>query len=214
MDVTEQRRLFDAVVAAAAAEGCTVAPVGSLYFLVDGAPRQFTKDVDAVVHGPGLAVVPLDVLKRIATRLGGPQEVSGDKAVVEVRPPSPDPDAKVELIRGRSSAKGGFFPRALLEQAAKEASRQGTVLIYPLEYVLVLKADAAVDREERAAKEEARAAENRRRAAAFRADVFQEVNRALQGRGLDAKRLEKAVACLKQKRRAPVRALLAAAGAL
>lgn len=212
MDETEQRRWLEALASAAKAEGCWVAPVGSLYFLVQGVPRQFTKDVDAVIHGSALEVASLDVLKRIAARLGE-AKVTVDEAVVWVPLPSAGPGAKIELIRGRTAAKGGFFPRELLREAAGAAERRDNLLLYPLEYVLVLKADAAIDREERAIRDPGRSEEHRRRAAAFRTDVFGEVNRAMLGPGLDARRLSSAVSHLKERRREAVRALLRAAGA-
>lgn len=210
MDPTEQRRLLDTVLAAAAAEDCLVAPVGSVYFLFHDAARPSTKDVDAVIHTASLKVAPLDVLKRVAGKLGK-VEVTTDEAVAWVRLESGE---KIELIRGRSAAKGGFFPRELLEEAAASAERRGNLLLYPMEYVILLKADAAVDREERAGRDPARAEEHRRRAAGFRADVFSEVNRAMLGPGLDAAKLRSGIGCLKRKRQGEVTALLQGAGAL
>lgn len=211
LDADAQRQLFNAVVAAAAEEGCYVAPVGSLYFLFQGPPRGYTKDVDAVVHDSDLKTVNLKVLERIANRLGD-VHVTLDEAMVQVRttPEAVDPD--VELIRGRSASKG-FFPRPLVEEAAKASRKEGNVLIYPVEYILVLKADAAIDRETRAARHPERAEENRRRAAAFRADVFAGVNDAMLGKGLDGGRLESGVRHLMTSRQRAVVDLLRAAGA-
>lgn len=211
MDENEQQRWLDAVAAAADAEGCLVAPVGSAFFLF-ATPRAHTKDVDVVVHDAGLEPAALPVLKRIAGRLGE-AEVTTDDAVVRITPVGARAGESIELIRGRRRARGGFFPRALLREAAERAERRGALLLYPIEYVLVLKADAAIDREERAERDEAHADENRRRAAAFRADAFREVNRAMQEDGLDGALLASAVGHLKKKRQKGVSAMLSAAGA-
>lgn len=208
----EQRRLMEAVAAAAGAEGCLAAPVGSLYFLLTAQAKTYTKDVDAVIHSGDLEPVDLDILKRIARRLG-PYEITIDEAVVQIRTRKTADLPDVELIRGRSRAKGGFFPRALLAEAAKASKRQGNLLVYPLEYVLILKADAAIDRDERALRDTKRREEHRRRAEQFRADVFSEVNRALLSSGLNRKFLASGVAHLKRKRANAVVNLLKAAGA-
>lgn len=211
MDTSEQRRVLERVAEAAKAEGCFVAPVGSVYFLLAGTPRATTKDVDAVVHDANLQPPSLVVLKRIAERLGK-ASTTQDGAVVKVRSSTSAP-AEIELIRGRSASKGGFFPRALLVEAAQHAKREGSILLYPVEYVLALKADAAVDREDRAQRDPVRAAEHERRANAFRSDVLSAVNAALLGKGLSATMLGSAIKHLKAKRRERVRQLLVAAGA-
>lgn len=211
MDPREQQDLLTKVAGAALQEGCLVAPVGSVYFVIQGRPRPTTKDLDAVVFDADLEPASLSAVKRIAARLGTPV-VTKDEAVVRVATPEAG-RPEVELIRGRASAKGGFFPRALLREAAQAAAKQGNVLVFPLEYVLVLKADAAIDREDRAKRDSARAAEHELRANAFRADVFAEVNRATLNASLDTRRLEHALVHLKAKRRERVRALFAAAGA-
>jgi hypothetical protein len=213
MDTTQQRAILDAIAQAAKEEGCLVAPVGSVYFLLIGTPRITTKDVDTVVHDASLQPPSLDVLKRIAARLSqfGTATTTPDGAVVQVRSGA-DAPAEIELIRGRSAAKGGFFPRELLLAAAKDAKRDGNLLIYPLEYVLVLKADAAVDREDRAKRDPQRAEVHERRANAFRADVISGVNAALLTGGLSAKTLNKAISQLKESRQPRVRSLFSAAG--
>lgn len=213
MDASQQRVVLAAIARAAAEESHLVAPVGSSYFLLIGVPRLATKDVDAVVHATDFGPPSLDVLKRIAGRLKefGEISVTQDGAVVQVRSSEESP-AEIELIRGRSATKGGFFPRELLVAAAKEATREGNVLLYPVEYVLVLKADAAVDREDRATRDAGRATEHERRANIFRADVMSGANSALLAGDLSAERIENAIRHLKKARRARVRGLLEAAG--
>lgn len=213
MDATQQRAVLAAIARAAADEGFLVAPVGSAYFLLAGVPRLATKDVDAVIHAKDFEPPSLETLKRIAERLKdfGEIRVTQDGAVVQVRS-SDDSPAEIELIRGRTATKGGFFPRELLVAAAKEAKREGNVLLYPVEYVLVLKADAAVDREDRAKRDAQRAEEHERRANIFRADVMSGVNAALLAGDLSVKRMETAIKHLKKSRRDRVRGLLAAAG--
>lgn len=66
MDTTEQRRVLDIIAQAAKAEGCLVAPVGSVYVLLAGTPRATTKDVDTVIHDADLQPPPLAVLARVA----------------------------------------------------------------------------------------------------------------------------------------------------
>lgn len=213
MDTTQQRAILDAVARAAKEEGCLVAPVGSVYFLLAGAPRMTTKDVDIVIHETGLQPPSLDVLKRIAARLEkfGAANVTPDNAVVQIRA-SGDAPAEIELIRGRSDRKGGFFPRDLLIAAAKGAKREGNVLLYPVEYVLVLKADAAIDREDRAKRDTKRAEAHERRANIFRADVIAGIDAALREGSLSTSKLSTAVGFLKESRQARVRALFASVG--
>jgi hypothetical protein len=210
LNESEQRSRLARIAEAAKEEGCFVAPVGSVYFLLTGAARAATKDVDAVIHGHDFRLPSLEVLKQIGQKLGE-TSATEDGAVVQVRTSSGG-SAEIELIRGRSGAKRGFFPRELLIDAANHAKREGNILVYPLEFVLVLKADAAIDRDERAARDPTRAAEHERRANAFRGDVFSEVQRALAGNGISSPLVEKAVKHLKEKRRERVRDLLSAAG--
>ncbi len=213
VDATQQRAILDAIAHAARDEGCLVAPVGSVYFLLTGSPRMATKDVDAVVHDENMQPPRLDVLRRIAARLSmfGTATTTQDGAVVQVRS-SLDAPAEIELIRGRGKGKGGFFPRGLLVAAAKEAKRDGNVLLYPIEYVLVLKADAAIDREDRAQRDPERAELHERRANAFRADVMIGVNAALLTSGLSVVTLNAAISHLKVSRQPRVRSLFSAAG--
>lgn len=211
LNADDQRRRLDAVVKAASAEGLLVAPVGSLYFLYHERGRIFTKDIDAVLHNKDLTPASLEALKRVATQLGS-FEVSVDQAVVMVTTTSSSETPDIELIRGRSRAKGGFFPRSLLEEAATKGARDGNLVLYPLDYMLVLKADAVIDREERAKRDKKRAAEHLGRAKVFREDLFGEANRALLNEGLERKYVDAALRHLKQARREPVRALLVAAG--
>ena len=212
LNEADQRSRLKLVADAAASEGCLVAPVGSVYFLLQGTGRQYTKDIDAVIHEASLEPAGSGVLRRIAERLGT-AEVTVDEAVFNIRTESGLERPDIELIRGRSATKGGFFPRELLVKAARRARREGNVLIYPIEAVLVLKADAAIDREERAERDVARSVRHRERAAVFRADVFQEVNRALLAEGLRAELLLESLRLLKEKRRGRVQGLLAEAGA-
>ena len=211
LNADEQRSRLDAVARAAAEEGLLVAPVGSLYFLYHERGRMFTKDIDAVLHNKDLTPASLEVLKRIASKLG-PFEVSVDQAVVAITttPSGEPPD--IELIRGRSRTKGGFFPRDLLEEAAAKGKRDGNLILYPLEFMLVLKADAVIDREERAKRDTKRSAEHIGRANVFREDLFGEANRAMLNEGLSPKAIESALQHLKKARRTAVRALLVAAG--
>lgn len=208
MDPAEQLRWLRILVEASAQEGCLVAPVGSVYLLLQDRARLNTKDVDGVIHMGDGTIASLEVVKRVARRIGTP-EVAVDKAVVSVALPSGD---KIELIRGRSGARGGFFPRELLRAAAAASEQKDGVLIYPTEHMVVLKADAACDRRERAKRDAVRAAVHIRRAEAFEADVFAEVQRANTGDGLDVARIRSAIGHLKRPRRAAVAAMLRAAG--
>jgi hypothetical protein len=204
--------MVDRVLSAAESERVLVAPVGTAYFLYRNVAGIVTKDVDLVIHGEGLEPVGLAVLKRIGETLGR-TEISEDEALVRVTVGAGDDAEVIELLRGRARRSKGFLPRRLLEEAAHAAERRGRLLLYPLEYVLVLKADAAVDRQLRADRDSHRAEENVKRATAFRADVFNEVNRAMLQDGLDAARLQSAVSHLKKSRQEGVIRLLQAAGA-
>lgn len=105
-----------------------------------------------------------------------------------------------------------FFPRELLREAAQRASVEGNVLWYPREYVIVLKADAAVDRETRARAGGPYAERNRARAMSFRDDVISQVQAALQAGTLQSSFLKDALVHLKAARREEVATLLEFAG--
>lgn len=211
LDASDQRALVERLAIIAREEGCIVAPVGSVFYIFFGAERDMTKDLDAVVHDESLAVADTPTLERIAKRLGE-VSVTRDGAVVAVktRPGLAEPD--LELVRGRRRRSGGFMPRKLLELAAARAERRDNLLLYPPEFILALKADAAVDREDRAKNDAARAEANRVRAEVFRSDVFKEVHRLQQTGEVDVKQLVDAIQLLKKNRQARVVKLLESTG--
>lgn len=208
-----QQAILDRLASAAKAVNLYVAPIGSGYYFLQQPSGLETKDFDAVIHSHDLAVAELDAVVGMAKSLGD-FEVGGDRAVVTVYLDGPkgDPNANVvELIRGRPRRKGGFLPRPLLDEAGRQARRAGHVLWYPREFVLMMKADAAVDRQERAERGGEFVEANRRRAETFLADVFREVQ--ANEAKLDPTRLSQAWKLIKQKRRAKVAGLIESASA-
>lgn len=206
LDSAAHRAALAQIAVAAAARGLVVAPVGSTYFLFRGRPTLMTKDVDAVVHAPSLSVASLEHLVALGRDLGE-VEIGNDEATVRVIMQGQDGPTPVDLVRGKRARKDGFFPRTLLEEAARRGETQGGLLLYPIEYVLVLKADAAVDRASQSAGE--RRAQNAARAAAFRQDVFDQMGAAYaSGSGLREDWLRDALMHVKESRQDGVAALL------
>jgi hypothetical protein len=208
-----RKEILGRLEAAAKLAGLYVAPIGSSYYFLQQPSGLETKDFDAVIHADDLAVAELDAVVEMAKGLGV-HEVSQDRAVVTVYLDGPkgDPNASmVELIRGRPRSNDGFLPRPLLKEAGRLARRSGRVLWYPTEFVLMMKADAAADRQERAEKGGRFFEENQRRAATFRADVFREVQ--ANEAKIDTGRLAKALALIKESRRVRVADLIASASA-
>ena len=207
-----QQELLRRLAEAAARRGLLVAPVGSVFFLHRGRRSLLTKDLDAVVTTLDGEPVSLAELEAIARDLG-PATTASDEATVTVAIPGLA-EAEVDLLRGKEGAKRGFLPRGLLREAAQRGTVEGSILWYPVEYVVVLKADAAVDRAQRAEKGGAFAEANLARARDFRNDVVAQVDEALERGALRPAYLADAVRHLKAKRRADVVRLLefAAAG--
>lgn len=210
-DQVNKVELLNRLAEVAAGRGLMVAPVGSVYFLSRGRPALRTKDV--VIHErSGRATVSLQELEALGKELGA-VTVAHDGASVTVDLPGPDGEAvRLDLLRGKRGAKKGFFPRELLAEAADRAVVEGNILWYPKEYVIVLKADAAVDRAQRAAAGGLYVEENARRAANFRQDVVNQVQAALEADGLRGSYLRDAVGHLKRSRRAEVARLIEVAG--
>lgn len=185
----------------ARAYGLLVAPVGSVYFLFRGAPTLRTKDIDAVLHTEGLEPASLEQLRAVGQALGT-STVGHDGSTVKVEIESvitDDGHAEADLIRG--SERPRFIPRSLLREAARRGRIEGAILWYPIEYVVVLKADAAIDRRLRARIENEYTQENRVRERAFTADVIVQVQDALSKDGLREDYLQDAVDHLKESRR-------------
>lgn len=207
-----QRDVLGRIAEAASRVGLLVAPIGNVYFFVQQRASFETKDLDAVVHQEDLSVADLDSVVSMA-KLLGEHEVQRDRAVVVVYldGPKDGPDtAVVELIRGKPRAHGGYLPRPLLTKAGHQARRDGAVLWYKPEFVLVMKADAAVDRQERAAKGGPYAEDNRRRAETFRADVFSQMG---SRNTWDVEALREAAGLIKKSRQKGVADLIGSASA-
>ena len=144
-----------------------------------------------------------------------------------VAPPRADRLESVDLLRGKEGAKKSFLPRELLRRAATHGRREGNILWYPIEFVILLKADAAVDKQHRAESGGQFAEQNRQRADIFKQDVFSQVQSAFAERGaafgeapfgalpapagLREDYLIEGLLCLKKARRLEVAALLEAA---
>lgn len=211
LDQNEQRRVFDLIAQAVAKRGLYVAPVGSLYFMFRGEPKLMTKDVDAVVHGKDFQPVSIETLVDIGQELGE-VEVAHDKASVQVTIKEPGrEDVLIDLLRGRAGGKGGFLNRDLLASGASEGERNDPVILYPPEYVIILKAEAAVDRAKRAETQNEYTADNKRRAEIFRADVVAQVRTLQAKQALSMKHFRDAIALVKENRRKDIADLLRSA---
>jgi hypothetical protein len=211
LDPTDQAEVLEKILAVAKRMNLLVAPVGSVYFLYHGQPRLRTTDVDTVVLTDDGEPVSLEVLESFGRELGHIDSRS-DGASVIVRPPETETSAyEIDLLRGKEKTKRGFFPRALLREAAKRGRIEGNLIWFPIEYVIVLKADAAVDRKQRAANADEYSRDNAERAKVFEQDVFAQVQQAL-GRGmLKAQYIVDASRHLKESRRRRVLELIEAA---
>lgn len=211
LDPNEQTRVLRSI-AAAAKRGLYVAPVGSLYFLFRGEAKLLTKDVDAVVHGKDLKPVDIEVLEEIGKEHGG-IEVAHDKARVKVVIPQDDEDPiEIDLLCGRAGGKGGFLNRDLLAQGAQRGERvEDNIILYPPEYVLMLKAEAATDRTQRAKAQNEFTQDNLDRAEQFRLDVFTQLRAIEKTAKLNVQHLEDALGLVKENRRAAIAELIEAA---
>ncbi len=210
LDREAQAEILKRVVEAAARYGLVVAPVGSVFFLFQGKSSLSTKDVDVVVHLDDGNIAPLEVLMKVGNDLGDARP-SDDRASVMVAMEAPRGSAKIDLLRGKEGAKKGFLPRGLLRLAGINGRREGNILWYPIEFVILLKADAAIDRQHRAESGGRNVEENRQRAEVFRQDVFSQVQAALAATGLRDDYLVEGLLCLKKIRRIEVASLLEAA---
>ena len=210
LNLEAQTEALQIVAVAAKKHGLVVAPVGSIFFLFTEGRHLATKDVDVVVHVDVDTIAPLELLEKMGRELGVAVS-SGDKATVTVTVESKYGPMKIDLIRGKDGARRSFLPRELLRAAARHGRRDGSILWYPTEFVILFKADAAVDRARRARSGGPKAAENLRRAEVFRQDVFAHVQSSLEGDGLNEKYLIEGLSHLKQARRKEVAALLEAA---
>ncbi|MFA5862079.1 MAG: hypothetical protein WDA16_10335 [Candidatus Thermoplasmatota archaeon] len=225
LDVDAQRMVFERVRMAAKQHGLLVAPIGSVYFLQMGEPRLLTKDVDTVLHENDHEIPPLEKVVALANDLGGEVVVAEQRSIVivTIRDLAEDP-VIIELLRGRD--RPGFLNRSLLTRAADLAKRDDNVLHYPVEFVITLKAEASIDRSERARKARGRAAKESdpakrqedldmaersdARSTDFSRDVFGQMAAAMQG-GLKEDLFADALTHVKETWRADVANLVDAA---
>lgn len=107
--------------------GWRVMPIGGSGLVQAGleAAPQITKDVDLVVMvvtGPAFRVPAFDRTLALARRLGTDVGPRKDQTSIEFRLPLERGNVRVELIRGRNPASGGYFvTRRVLEALARRA---------------------------------------------------------------------------------------------
>lgn len=214
LDPAEQERVLRMIARAAAERGLYVAPVGSLYFLFRGEAKILTKDVDAVVHGKDLQPVSIEILEDIGKSLGS-VEIAHDKASVKVViPQEGEKPIEIDLLRGRAGGKGGFLNRDLLAAGAKKGDRvEENIILYPPEYVVMLKAEAAIDRAKRAQTQNQFTEDNKDRAEQFRLDVITQLRAIERKSPLNVQHLQDALGLVKENRRAAIADLIDAATA-
>lgn len=207
-----QKEILLRIASAARKYGLLVAPIGSVYFLFRGRPKLFSKDVDGVILDEKGEPASLEMLRRIGEELGD-VKVGQDRASVTVTIHGEGEAIFIDLLRGKEGAGGGFLPRGLLREAMTKSTTEGNLVWFPSEYVIVLKADAAIDRENRARSRNPHSEDNERRAAAFRQDVFDQMTAGLKEGSFSKKEFVSALDHLKQNRKKPVARLLEAASA-
>lgn len=163
-----------------------VMPIGGTLVQSRGAgPSTETQDVDIVVvlvRDDGFKVPPYEDVMDLAERLTGRKDrVRGrkDHTSVQAHLPLQQGLVKVELIRGRQPAKGGYFvSRNVLERCAELAEERDGVLELPLEALAFLKAWGCHDKLKLVEAGKDGRGYHARRADGFRADVemlFEEV---------------------------------------
>lgn len=198
--------------------GWCVMPIGAIGMMqVLDNPAQHTKDVDLVpfiVVDQKLKIPSTSVLVEFAQSLSDSVDVEKDQTNVTVLIPLEAGRVKVELIRGRNPASGGYFvTRRLLEACASISTRKGNLLELPAEGLAFLKAWAATDQDKLVeAKRDARGF-HAARAAAFRLDVAKIARLFLdQGKPPLGKRMAELLASCPPGRRERIEAVLKAAG--
>ena len=202
--------MLQKVAESAARHGLVVAPVGSVFFLFKGKPKLSTKDMDVVIHFEDGDIVTLEEILKVGQDLGD-AKVSDDRASVIVEIVGSLGLASIDLLRGRERTSGGFLPRELLRKAAAHGRREGNVLWYPPEFVILLKADAAIDRTHRVEKGGSLADENKIRAEAFTNDTFSQIQWLYDNGNIREKYFREGLLCLKKQRRIEVAQLLESA---
>jgi hypothetical protein len=156
--------------------GWSVMPIGSLAAVPLTPDRgQPTKDADfvplALVDGE-LRIPSVNDVEGVARRLSDRVDVRKDQTAVQAFVALEAGRAKVEFVRGRNNASGGYFvTRRLLLACAATATREGALLRLPPESRAILKAWAATDQDKLMEAGKDRTGYHRARAAGFRQDV-------------------------------------------
>lgn len=193
-------------------------PIGALGMMqVLDEPAQRTKDVDLVpflLVDQKLKIPSTNVLLEFAKTLSDSVEVKKDQTNVTVLLPLEAGRVKVELIRGRNPASGGYFvTRRVLEACASISTAKGNVLELPPEGLAVLKAWAATDQDKLIEAKRDPRGFHAARAAAFRQDVAK-IGRSFldQGKPPPTRRMAELLASCPAGRRERIEAVLKAAG--
>jgi hypothetical protein len=198
--------------------GWSIMPIGALgmiQVLDDDAQR--TKDVGLVaflVVAEGFQIPSASVLVELAKTLSDSVELRKDQTCVTLMLDLEEGRVKVELVRGRNPASGGFFvTRRVLEACAKMATPRGNLLELPGEGLAFLKAWAATDQDKLIESGRDANGFHRARAAAFRQDV---ANIALsfldRGKPPPRREIEKLLGSCPAERRARIEIVLRSAG--
>ena len=198
--------------------GWLVMPIGALGMMnVIDDVAQRTKDVDLVpflVVDQKLKIPPTKALVEFANTLSDSVTVQKDQTNVTVLVPLEAGKVKVELIRGRNPASGGYFvTRRVLEACASISLRKGNVLELPAEGMAFLKAWAATDQDKLVAAKRDPRGFHAARAAAFRQDVSTMARSFLgQGKTPPTGEMPQLLSSCPIARREPIEGVLRAAG--
>lgn len=126
-------------------------PIGGTEMATVDDAGETTKDIDVVIvtcHDDAATIPDYDELVAFANRLSDTVETRKDHTSVKLRLASDAGPVTLEIVRGRTPGKGGYFvSRSVLEAAASLATNEGGILRIPPEALAFLKAWAAHDKQ-------------------------------------------------------------------
>lgn len=198
--------------------GWRIMPIGALGMMqILADPAQRTKDVDLVpllVVDQKLRIPSTAEVVELARTLSDSVKVEKDQTHVTVLLTLEAGRVKVELVRGRNPASGGYFvTRRVLETCASVSDARGTVLGLPPEGMAFLKAWAATDQEKLIEAKRDPRGFHAARAAAFRQDVAKIAGSFLdKGKPPPIRRMDELLSSCPSERRKRIEAVLKAAG--
>lgn len=198
-------------------EGWRVMPIGGTRMgeIVGG--TFTTKDIDivlVVIDGKRLRVPSLKQLEDVGKSMGEIVAIRENSTSVKIRVQTSAGPVLLELIRGMSPGKGGYFPTTKIFGAcASVAKERGGRLELPREALAFLKAWAANDKEKRVAAGKDAKGYHAIRLEAFKRDVRVLLTEILDAGGTpDAKLVAELIAACPKQRAKDIRRIMSAEG--